>query len=560
MKKKVKQETRIKMNKDSISYISILLILVFGLLLASCSQPDGMGSVSLSLDNSKSIGPGSSAVVSSIRFSGTKSDGTVLQPQTLSLGDGAKVEGITVGTWTFSVVGLNSDGTVLTEVAVQSNVNIESGRQTQVSFALRYLATGDGTYSLSVNWPAGLPTFRKVEATVGSETTEGTVTNSSALMTGTKPVGDYSIEITFTNKSGTMLTFPYLEMANIFKGLESKGSLELEAADFPQATEPIVTVTDMTGGKQVSLATSTEGSVIYYTTDGTDPAESSTKETYASAIDLTSVGTKTIKAIASKEGLVDSAVASTSVTVEQVAIPIFSPSSTIFHNTTQTVILTSTTGSTIHYTTDGSAPTTGSSSIATGESITVSETTTIKAMAMKEGMSNSATSEGTYTKKIGYDVGETGPAGGKIFFVNTNHIYGSWTYLEAAPADESGTYSWGGSGTSVAGTGTTIGTGKANTVAIVVKMGTGYAASVCAEKTVTNNDIEYNDWFLPSKDELNLMYTNRSAIDGLVSGWYWSSSVGEATNAWVQDFSTGNLSHNTYYESSRDYVWAIRSF
>ncbi|WP_320128426.1 chitobiase/beta-hexosaminidase C-terminal domain-containing protein [uncultured Sphaerochaeta sp.] len=564
IQKEMEQGKRI--NRNSISCISILLILSVGLLLASCSQPDATGSISLFLDNSKSIGPGSSAVVNSIRFSGTKGDGTVLQPQILSLGDGAKVEGITVGTWTFFVEGLNSEGTTITEVATQGNVSIESGKQTQVSFALRYLSTGDGNFNLTVNWPAGLPTFERVEATVGTETVAGTVTNNSAVMTGTKQVGDYSIEVTFTNKSGTAITFPYLEMANIFKGLESKGTIELEGADFPQAVEPVVTVTDMTGGKQVSLSTTTEDSVIYYTIDGTDPAASSTKEIYTSAIDLTSAGTKTIKAIASKQGLIDSTVASTSVTVEQVAIPTFSPSSATFTDT-QEVTITGTTGSTIYYTTDGTTiPTTSSSSLISGGSINVSETITVKAMAVKEGMANSSTAEGVYTKKPVYAVGETGPAGGLIFYVNPNAAKDGWTYLEAASEDESGTYVWGGNGTVTNATATAIGMGKFNTAAIVGAYGDvrpyagkPYAAKVCDDKTVTNNGETYADWFLPSKDELYWMYTNLYAkgLGSLVSSFYWSSSGVDAYNTWYQNFNGGS---QYYGKSNADYVRAVRSF
>jgi hypothetical protein len=50
----------------------------------------------------------------------------------------------------------------------------------------------------------------------------------------------------------------------------------------------------------------------------------------------------------------------------------------------------------------------------------------------------------------------------------------------------------------------------------------------------------YSDWFLPSRDELELMYQNKGAIGGFASsGSYWSSSEFDGGNAWYQDFDTG---------------------
>ncbi|WP_320129879.1 chitobiase/beta-hexosaminidase C-terminal domain-containing protein [uncultured Sphaerochaeta sp.] len=548
-------QTRI--SKDSISCISILLILVLGLFLTSCSQPDAMGSVSLSFDNSKSIEPGSSATVSSIRFYGAKNDGTILQPKILSLVDGPKVDGLTVGTWTFSVEGLNSEGATITEVATQSGVNIKSDKLTQIFFVLRYLTIGNGDYSLTVNWPEGLPEFKKVEATVGNETVEGTVTGNSVLLTGTKPVGDYLVGLIFTNKSGTTKAFSSLEMANIYKSLESKGTIKLEAADFPQAGKPVVTVTDITGGKQVTISGGTSGAAILYTTDGTDPVLSSSL--YTSAIELTSAGTKTIKAIACKEGMIDSSVASTSVIVEQAAIPTFSPSSATF-SSTQTVTMTSTAGSTIYYTTDGTTiPTTGSSAITSGGSITVSATTTIKAMTVKSGMVNSAIGVGVYTKKKIYAIGDTGPAGGFIFYINPNAATQDWTYLEAAPTDN-GPWLWG-SAIKTDVTATAIGTGKVNTAIIVAKMGIeSIAAKECADKKITYNNVTYSDWFLPSKDELNQIYIQKLKLGSFCYGHYWSSSEYDMYNSWDQFFGDDGRQNAYGKNANYFYVRAIRSF
>ena len=69
----------------------------------------------------------------------------------------------------------------------------------------------------------------------------------------------------------------------------------------------------------------------------------------------------------------------------------------------------------------------------------------------------------------------------------------------------------------------------------------------------------YDDWYLPTKDELNLIYQNLRKT-GKISGndWYWSSSQYGYTNAWSQRFNDG--SQNTSDEN-RDYcVRAVRAF
>jgi len=83
-------------------------------------------------------------------------------------------------------------------------------------------------------------------------------------------------------------------------------------------------------------------------------------------------------------------------------------------------------------------------------------------------------------------------------------------------------------------TGTAIGTRQANTTAIVNTKGIGsYAASLCNDLTVGG----YNDWFLPSKDELDKLHTNKVAIGGFTDDNYWSSSGGRCFRHSVPEFS-----------------------
>ncbi len=148
-----------------------------------------------------------------------------------------------------------------------------------------------------------------------------------------------------------------------------------------------------------------------------------------------------------------------------------------------------------------------------------------------------------------YSVGDVGPGGGKVFYVAATPQY--WgRYLEAAPTDyKVGTdvrtmVPWGCQGTFM-GTDTAIGTGKANTSAILTNCKTPGIAADVANKYSTRTAVA-GQWYLPSKDELYEMWANRAAIDGSFPTWYWSSSEvlqyefvnGNWTGGYYSDFSS----------------------
>ena len=62
-----------------------------------------------------------------------------------------------------------------------------------------------------------------------------------------------------------------------------------------------------------------------------------------------------------------------------------------------------------------------------------------------------------------------------------------------------------------------------------------------------------------SKDELNLLYLNKTVVDGLDNGGYWSSSEADANNAWVQDFNNG-LQDPPQNKGLNYHVRAVRAF
>lgn len=88
--------------------------------------------------------------------------------------------------------------------------------------------------------------------------------------------------------------------------------------------------------------------------------------------------------------------------------------------------------------------------------------------------------------------------------------------------------------------GTSIGTGKSNTDEIIQYLGAGQYAAIVCDALVLN---DYDDWFLPSKDELNELFKNKDFIGSFANAYYsyyWSSTDGiYDTQAWCQDFYSG---------------------
>jgi hypothetical protein len=109
-----------------------------------------------------------------------------------------------------------------------------------------------------------------------------------------------------------------------------------------------------------------------------------------------------------------------------------------------------------------------------------------------------------------YSIGDRGPAGGLVFY-DKGAYYDGWRYLEAAPTGTEFGAAWGAYGHIVSGTDWRAGTGKRNTRLIVEYLRqigeTGKATQLCDELTIGNND-QFDDWFLSSLTELDLMYRN----------------------------------------------------
>ena len=165
-----------------------------------------------------------------------------------------------------------------------------------------------------------------------------------------------------------------------------------------------------------------------------------------------------------------------------------------------------------------------------------------------------------YAQWAPYVLRDTGPAGGYIFYDKGSYSNG-WRYLEAAPSDQDylGDYTveWGCCGAFILGAdGLAVGTGEQNTIEIEAGCATvGTAADICANLSLGG----YDDWFLPSKDELNLMYLNLKVHEvggfgSAINASYWSSYEYDAFHAWFQGFYVGNQGF-----SAKDGVVRVRA-
>jgi hypothetical protein len=161
------------------------------------------------------------------------------------------------------------------------------------------------------------------------------------------------------------------------------------------------------------------------------------------------------------------------------------------------------------------------------------------------GTSSTTTLQQVLPFSVGQNYG-----GGIIAYVN-----GTGQHGVIAAATDQGQTEWGCYGTSIPGTNAAIGTGQANTTAIVSGCSTaGIAASICNDLALNG----YSDWYLPSLDELEQLYLQRTMIGGFTYDYYWSSSEYTSDEAWSVYFDNGDP-----YIISKGWnvlVRAVRSF
>lgn len=484
------------MNKRIIKLYIICLLCIISI--AGCSI-DSRGTLTINIgteQGSRTITPDSGKLkISSYvvyGFSGTNSIKENLTDKSIVL----EVE---EGKWSFYADGLNSEGEVIAS-SKAVNINIVKYKDCEISLQLEAVTDGDGVFSFRLGIPKDATDIRTIDCSFKPSAdgvsdysfsfdflTEGVIDDEYAYFSKsiTVPSGSYDLCVTTKNSIGEDFGIPINESVHVYG--EEVSSFEHV---WPMEYFPLVEA-KINGGRGIYV-------------------------------------------VPKKNCIVE--LASDKENAE------------------------------FYYTLNGDEPDRNSSHYM--GKISVAEGTTMKVKAFIEGWSRGATTYSTATK--------VGPAGGYIFYDcdadNTksdpdgpDNLISSdcgWRFLESAKEDfvkcMFGYYVP--NGTSIiVGTETAIGTGKSNTEKLVAFMdinGKAYSnysgtltAEYAAKKCLDYSYGGYDDWFLPSKDEVNLMYQNLHE-KGLGSFKvhqsnsadyynYWSSSESSGSSAYCTSFYTG---------------------
>ncbi len=260
-------------------------------------------------------------------------------------------------------------------------------------------AVGSAGYTIDLN-AAATPTFLPAggtytstqtvtiaDATAGANiyyTVDGTVpTAASMLYTGpvivskTQTLSAIAVASGFNNSGVASAVF-------VINPLTATPTFSPAAGTYPST-------------QMVSLSDATSGASIYYTVDGSVPTAASTL--YAGPISVAQ--TETVNAIAVANGFGASAVASASyiITAPSAVTPVFTPAAGTYTSAQSVSIMDATSGAAIYYTVDGSTPT--PSSAVYSAPISVSQTETVKAIAVAPGSGPSAVASAAYTINAG---------------------------------------------------------------------------------------------------------------------------------------------------------------
>lgn len=168
-------------------------------------------------------------------------------------------------------------------------------------------------------------------------------------------------------------------------------------------------------------------------------------------------------------------------------------------------------------------------------------------------------------EEITYEIADIGPAGGIIFYVDTNNTYPGFDYLEISPSDIAEWAQWGCNNVYVGTFQSALGRGGQNTALIVSRSCTTTDGSTPA--AVLANDYSLNgftDWYLPTMSELTQVYQNLGSpgLATFSNNMYWSSvSMTNNTTACNRQISGWGISSCTDAgRTASSSVRAVRAF
>lgn len=161
----------------------------------------------------------------------------------------------------------------------------------------------------------------------------------------------------------------------------------------------------------VRVTCGTAGATIRYTTDGTEPNQSSSSISNGGSINVQQ--DTLLFARAFKKGFRHSDIKRAVYLFEgAVSTPAFSPTGGTFYSPVTVIVSCQTEGAVIRYTSDGREPTQSDPVIVSGDSLHIDKTATLKAKAWKTGLTSSDVATDNYTLKV--QTPTMFPSGGKF--------------------------------------------------------------------------------------------------------------------------------------------------
>ena len=265
--------------------------------------------------------------------------------------------------------------------AIATSSTLTPSEVTSATYSVVFPPAATPAFSVPAGTYTSVQTVTITDATAGS-TIYYTTNGSTPTTASTKYTGAITV--------GSNETLQAIATAN--QCVTSSAASAAYVITLPVAT-PVLSVGTGTYNttQTVTMTDATPGATIYYTTNGSTPTTASTVYTGA----ITVSATETLQAFAAETNYVSSAVVSAKYTINPpAAMPTVSVPAGTYSTTQQVNLVCATNNSAIHYTTDGTTPT-SSSTMYTGM-LTISTSQTVKAVAVAYGYSNSPVAVASY--------------------------------------------------------------------------------------------------------------------------------------------------------------------